>query len=107
MNIAFPLPLGNLTSVLRLRTHTQDGVTYLSLASFLRPNVRGDQGVYFVTRYLGIRLPINEIIEVFPEPYPDFPVSRNYPERATVFARHRMWLFGIRFLTLHYAIWSE
>jgi hypothetical protein len=100
MNIAFPLPGGNLTSILRLATtETNKGGVVLSSFS----TRQGDQGVYFANRLLPIRLPINETIEVFPEGV----VYENYPANfpvGTILAKHTMWLFGIHFLTLHYSI---
>ncbi|MEO0563255.1 MAG: YndJ family protein, partial [Chloroflexota bacterium] len=63
MNIAFPLPLGNLTSVLKLTTPPETAGGLL-LTSFSTPH--GDQGVYFASRVTAIRLPINETITVYP-----------------------------------------
>jgi hypothetical protein len=103
MNIAFPLPLGNLTSILRLET-LEDCNTGLLLTSF--STRQGDQGVYFANRLVPIRLPINETIRVYPggtfyKGYPaDFPVG-------TVIAEHKMWILGIHCLTLHYSITPE
>jgi hypothetical protein len=100
MNIAFPLPLGNLTSVLRLDLPTEpDGGLLLSSYSD-----RGqDQGVYFVSPVIVVRLPINETIRVYPPgtPYEGHPVDYS---AGKLLAEHKMWLFGFHFLTLHYSI---
>lgn len=107
MNIAFPLPFGNLTSILALQTHTENDATLLSLSSLGKgDHDNGDQGVYFVTRLLPIRLPINETIDVYSMPYDKIPQDASYQDKAIVFARHQMWLFGVKFLTLHYFIWQ-
>jgi hypothetical protein len=64
---------------------------------------QGDQGVYFAGPFLAIRLPVNETIRVYPgdATYEGYP-----PELPTgdVHAEHKMWLFKIHFLTLHYSI---
>ncbi len=106
MNIAFPLVGGSLTSILRLSTQVHDRETMLHLTSLPSEDYSGDQGVYWVNRLLTIRLPINETIDVFPVAYDDLPEDTPVPDQACVFARHRMWLFGIKFLTLHYLIES-
>ncbi|MAS36715.1 MAG: hypothetical protein CL610_22110 [Anaerolineaceae bacterium] len=93
MNIAFPLPLGNLTSILRLEmSKVSDGGVLLTSYS----TRHGDQGVYFSSRVLAIRLPINETIRVY---QPDTPTGNLHAE-------HKMWLFGVHFLTLEYIIAS-
>lgn len=100
MNIAFPLPFGNLTSILRLDA-LQDAQNGLALSSF--STRKGDQGVYFANRLCPVRLPINEIIDV----YPSGVIPEDYPAdfaHGTISARHRMWLFGRHFLTLYYSI---
>lgn len=103
MNIAFPLPLGNLTSVLHLTTFELDDSTCLRLSSSSGNHPNGRQGVYFSTKWFTIRVPFNEIIEIFSMPYETMPAVMNNG-RHEVFARHRVWLFGFHFLTLHYGI---
>lgn len=99
MNIAFPLPYCNLTSILRLYRDGEE----LVLTS-LSGREKGDEGVYLVTPLMPLRLPINETIRVRS-------VDRGadhgpeVPPNVTVHARHDMWLFGIRFLTLTYWIY--
>ncbi|HKE55433.1 MAG TPA: hypothetical protein VKB46_01985, partial [Pyrinomonadaceae bacterium] len=99
MNIAFPLPGGNLSSVLHLATSNfQQG--YGVVLSTL-PVVRrgGDQGVYFANPILPFRLPMNETITVWV--VNENGAAASGPELR---AKHEIWLFGIHFLTLHYDI---
>ncbi len=103
MNIAFPLPFGNLTSILRLEhlKDNKDNEKGLLLTSY--STRYGDQGVYFANRLLPIRLPINETIKV----YTGESVYAGYPSGfaiGEVIAEHKMWIFGIHCLTLHYSI---
>jgi hypothetical protein len=93
--IAFPLPFGNLTSLLRLETY-EGNKGGLRLTSFSSRG--GDQGVYFANRLLPVRLPINETIEVYPEGviYKGHP--QNFP-LGEIHAKHRRWLFGVQVLT--------
>lgn len=107
MNIAFPLPFGNITSILKLKTFDENNWTNLSLYSINSPDDVGDQGVYFVTRWLTVRLPFNEIIDVYPTPPDDLPADIPFQEEARLYARHRMWVFGYPFLTLYYMIWRD
>ncbi len=104
MNISFPLPFGHITSILRLTTQHND--TSLSLSSINNLATIGDQGVYFVTPLLTIRLPFNEIIDVYNTRSDDIPAHTVNLENSTLFARHQMWFFGYPFLTLYYSIWS-
>jgi hypothetical protein len=91
MNIAFPLPLGNLTSVLRLETPAENDGGMLLTSYSTR---QGDQGVYFVNCVLAVRLPINETIRIYQLESPTGDIQ----------AEHKMWLFGVHFLTLYYTI---
>lgn len=103
MNIAFPLPFGHITSILRLQT---DNKANLSLSSVNSVDKMGDQGVYFVTPLITLRLPFNEIINVYDVAPDDMPENTVYRDYGTLFARHRMWFFGYPFLTLYYTIWQ-
>jgi hypothetical protein len=104
MNIAFPLPRGNLASILRLEAlpasdGARNGVLLTTLGS-------GDEGVYFANRVLPVRLPLNETIRVWTPAMPGIPVARALtPDTGvTVIARHDLWLFGMHYLTLDYYI---
>jgi hypothetical protein len=104
MNIAFPLLGGHMTSVLRMNPAGAG----LSLTTLPIPDHSGDQGVYFVWRSLFLRLPFNETIDVYPldnDSVPETPDPRY--SASTVYARHDMWLWGIRFLTLDYWLHYE
>jgi len=102
MNIAFPLPGGNLSSILRMEILDAGGVL---LTTFPSPHEFGDQGVYFANRLVPIRLPFNETIRVWPVNTPGCvvpePVTR---KKATAIAKHEVWLFSTKFLTLDYHI---
>lgn len=88
MNIAFPLPFCNMASILHVEhlDGEEHGIELTTLRSF---NSRGDQGVYLVRGKCALRLPLDETIEV-------------WSEKGKLFATHRMWLFGFRYLTLDY-----
>lgn len=101
MNIAFPLPWSNMTSILRMEAAPGG----LALTTLPRTDGHGDEGVYLVTRFLPIRLPFNETITVWHEEAP-----ANVPagaEQGCVLARHDMWCCGLRFLTLDYELILE
>jgi len=99
MNIAFPLPFCNLTSILRLYKNGKE----LVLTS-LSDREKGDEGVYLVTRIIPIRLPINETIRV--QTVNDASFRPTHPE-TSIIATHDMWLFGFKFLTLTYEIYRK
>ncbi|MCB1320895.1 MAG: YndJ family transporter [Leptospiraceae bacterium] len=118
MNIAFPVPGGNLTSILRLEWRPQRNE--LLLTSREHQKSPGDQGVYLVLPLLTIRLPLNESIYVWVESKSKkgragFVASESTNANANakveadalLRARHDMWLFGIPFLQLHYEMRSE
>ena len=97
MNIAFPLPFSNMTSILRLDHDTPEG-TGLSLTSLARERAPGgDQGVYLARPGLVLRLPLNETIRVWR------PEQRDDPA-VVLRARHAMWLLGRKYLVLDYFI---
>lgn len=108
MNIAFPVPGGNVSSILHLSgldAVTGDGGRGIILSTLPHVLPGGDQGVYFANRLTPVRLPINETITVWAAvmkdaPF-DIPVSM---KNSKVLARHEMWLFGIKFLELDYEI---
>lgn len=89
MNIAFPVPGGNMTSLLRIE---QRPAGALALTTRRASGDRGDQGVYLrLGRARPWRLPIDETITV-------------ERDGARLVARHDMWLFGRLFLVLRYVM---
>ena len=101
MNIAFPLPGGNVTSILRLRA-LGAGVELTTLHD---ARLGGDQGVFFANGFCPVRLPIDETISVWPASAAPPELARGFPRDMTVLARHDMWFLGIKFLVLKYGIW--
>jgi len=87
MNIAFPLPGGNMTSILKLVPYGE-GVL---LTTVWESTPGGDQGVYWISPWLRMRLPLDESIWV-------------WPEGGALAARHDMWLCGVRYLRLQYRL---
>jgi len=103
MNIAFPLPGGNLASILRPENQAGGGIV---LTSQPHPVLPGHEGVYFASTLLPVRLPINETIFVWSvddEAAPRGLVGLRGPLTVAV-ARHDAWLLGAHILTLDYAI---
>lgn len=95
MNIAFPTPWSNLASILRIdHDPARPGGVVLTTCSVGQDD-RGDQGVYLATALGAARLPMNETIDVWAEASGDGTVLR---------ARHVLWLLGLRYLELDYAI---
>jgi hypothetical protein len=107
MNIAFPLPGGNLTSILRLEAMGgHRGAKGIVLTTFPTREFTGDEGVYLALFSARLRLPFNETIRVWTPSMPEVPPELR-PQGAgnvTVVARHEVWLFGVKFLTLDYFI---
>ena len=108
MNIAFPLPAGNLTSILRVDPNPTDSGG-LVLSTLPRKDGRGDEGIYFANRLLPFRLPFNETITVWQNETKqnNLQLSKSVTtdlEHASINARHDIWLFGIHFLALDYRI---
>jgi hypothetical protein len=101
MNIAFPVLGGNLSSILHIATASEPRGS-ISLSTWPSAHSGGDQGVYFANRLCPVRLPINEVITVWPVD------NVSDPERdstqPTVKARHEMWFCGVKFLELSYDI---
>ncbi|MBV1859515.1 MAG: YndJ family protein [Nannocystaceae bacterium] len=100
MNIAFALPGGfNMTSILHLEEAPGRA---LSLSSRPDRHPGGDQGVYLVRSGRPWRLPLDETIVVYTAD--QAPANLPVAEGSTLVARHRMWLAGIPYLTMHYQI---
>ncbi len=89
MNIAFPLPGGNMTSIL-LPLNSREHQNGLLLTTLREARSFGDQGVFWAVSGVGVRLPLNETIEVYFD--------------SALKARHRMWFLGWPYLTLNYQI---
>lgn len=101
MNIAFPLPGGQLSSVLRM-DRRGDSVS-------VSTRLGGDCGIWLVVRLgrwrLPLRLPLSETIDVWTADDPAAPPElRAWAEGYSTIARHTLWLFGIRYLRLDYAM---
>ena len=118
MNIAFPLPGGTMTSVLRVdatsgtRPDKPDGVLLTTLPDAAEP--RGQQGVFAVipARRKVIRLPLDETIVVWPAPAENWKSSFRFGEQfpndpPTLLAVHDMWIFGWPYLRLEYWIRTD
>ncbi|AJI13871.1 YndJ family protein [Bacillus cereus] len=88
MNIALPLPYSNMTGVLKVCNKSKD----LIITSKLRENGQGDEGIYLYTRFFTIRLPLAET----------FIIKENKDQ--ILVAKHRMWIFGVKFLEIDYEI---
>lgn len=109
MNIAFPLPGGNVTSILRPETIVEGGSSSLLLTTRPRGEGPGDEGVYFVTGGFGVRLPTDETIEVWEAGRERFgpPPGARLPAATRVAARHRIRVLGRPALTLLYYIFPK
>jgi hypothetical protein len=108
MNIAFPLPFGNLTSVLRMDALFVGGPELaIELTTRGPSRAPSDAGIWIVARGLGaVRLPMHETIRVWAAStrLPPHAIDTTEMPGATVLARHELWLLGIRYLTLDYVI---
>ena len=91
MNIAMPLPGSNLTSILRVDPGTLGG---LVLTTRRMRGFAGDEGVYLVTRWGELRLPMHETLIIGP-------ASGRAGEVA---ATHEVHVIGLRALRLTYHI---
>ena len=97
MNIAFPLPGGQLSSVLRMDHH----------GAGVRVSTRlgGDCGIWVVLLGQPIRLPLSETIDVWTADDPAAPAAlRTWAAGYSTIARHDLWLCGVHYLTLEYAM---
>jgi hypothetical protein len=101
MNIAFPLPGGQLSSVLRM-DRRGDGVS-------VSTRLGGDCGIWLVLRAgrwrLPIRLPLSETIDVWAAGDPAAPPELcAWAAGCSTVARHDLWLLGVHYLRLEYGI---
>lgn len=101
MNIAFPIPGGNVSSILHL-AHVSEPWGAIALSTLPAARAGGDQGVYFANRVAPVRLPINEVITVWAVDNAED--AGKGGEQPTVKATHEMWICGIKFLELAYDI---
>lgn len=88
MNISLPLPFSSMTGILKPYHQKKK----LVLTSRRRKSRAGDEGIYLQTRAGTFPLPLSET----------FLIEAALDNRLT--AVHHMWLFGIKFLTVHYSI---
>ncbi|MED1806941.1 YndJ family protein [Bacillus subtilis] len=88
MNISLPLPFSSMTGILKPYHHQEK----LVLTSRRRKSRAGDEGIYLQTRAGTCPLPLSET----------FLIEASHDNKLT--AVHHMWLFGIKFLTVHYSI---
>ena len=105
INIAFPVPGGNITCILRLESMDTGAVllTTRPLADTMKY-----EGVYFVNCFLPIRLPVQETILIWAVGTSGkIPADlESWSGEATLLARHNVWIFGIKLLTLDYRIFA-
>ena len=107
MNIAFPLPGGNLSSILHLAVSTSGERTGgVVLSTLGDAQAGGDQGVYYANQVIPVRLPINEVITVWPAKS-QIDGGFNDNRVPVLLAKHEMWLFGVNFLNLDYEIYER
>jgi len=100
--VAFPLPFFNFAGVLRFEITDGDGLlltTYDIDGYEGNERVYGDGGLYLVTPFVPVRLPLDERLSVW--------AAEDAPEEldehdADVVVRHEMYLFGRKFVTLVY-----
>ncbi|WP_416654237.1 YndJ family protein [Bacillus amyloliquefaciens] len=88
MNISLPLPYSQMTGILKPYAHKQN----LVLTSRRRKSGAGDEGIYLQTKWGACHLPLAETFLI---------AAQN---ETTLKAVHHMWLFGLKFLTVHYQI---
>ncbi|CAG9622290.1 YndJ family protein [Sutcliffiella rhizosphaerae] len=90
VNIALPLPLGQMTGILRFKNPQSENKNN---GFILTSKGEQDEGIYYVTKWFSIRLPINERFLVW------MPTDTN-----VIKATHEMWMMGKKFLTIDYEI---
>jgi hypothetical protein len=89
MSVAIPLPGGHLAGLLRLEA----GPAAVTLTS-RRASPDDATGVWFVTRWLSLRLPFEETLRFWSATSPDAPADDRAWSDATLVARHEQRLFG-------------
>ncbi len=104
MNVSLPLPGSNLTGILRidaLDSSEHDSAVRLTSK---RRSPDGQSGLYLVTPFVPIRLPMHEEFHVWPARDTTPATGNMATVETTLIAQHEMWLFGRQFLTIDYAI---
>ena len=102
--VSFPLPLSNLAGVLRFENTDSDGfllTTYDGDGNEGNETAYGDGGLYLVTPFVPVRLPLDERLSVWAAE--DAPEGLDDHE-ADVVVSHEMYLFNRRFVTLVYYV---
>jgi YndJ-like protein len=114
MNIAFPVPGGNLASILRMDPITGDARgDAVVLTTRDEAGQPGDAGIWLAVRIgrrmAPLRLPMNEIIRVWAAGMPGVPadLAAWAADGASALARHELWLCSVRYLVLDYAIFPS
>ncbi|MGB9987170.1 hypothetical protein [Salarchaeum japonicum] len=100
VNIAAPLPGGNLSTVLHLDAFATDSARGDGLR--LTTRASGDPGLYWVRDGTGFWLPMEQTFTVWPADASGAPDAPG--EDVGVVATHEMWLLGGKFLTVTYGI---
>ncbi|MGB9964647.1 hypothetical protein [Halobacterium sp. CBA1126] len=103
VNIAAPLPGGNLSTVLRIGHLGAGDATGVELTT----GAPGDPGLYWVVPPVGFALPADQRFRVWPaggSVEPPSVVEDPTGGAATALATHEMWLAGAKFLTVEYAV---
>lgn len=105
MHATFPLPGGHLAGVLRLDPTGEDAAGRLSVALTSAPRGRDDDaGVWYVTRFFALPLPLGETLSFWAVGSPRAPADLDPAVFAgtTLVARHEQRLFGWAFVVHHY-----
>lgn len=100
VNIAVPLPGGNLSTVLR-PANLDDGSGGIELTT-LGGAGDGDEGLYFATPLGAVALPLDQRFMVRPAENSKADALDDAAGSEGVAATHEMWLFGRQFLTIRY-----
>ncbi len=117
LNCAFPLPMGNLSGMLRLDALRDVRGLCIGASLTSRPRGAGIEGagIWYVSKVLGlrVRLPLQETLSLWAAKgtAPKFSRLREEgaaaPPETITLGRHQMWIFGIRFLVSEYFFWPR
>lgn len=100
LRATFPLPGANLTGILRVENAGPDG-SGLRLSSYRIDGNADDAGLYLTVRGFGVRLPLDETLDITPVEGDD---AGSNDDAGSVDAVHEITLLGRRVVTLEYAI---